>query len=174
MIFTRDAMWTVLQRVRDCAYEGMTSTPAGAPGRSCVVPGEIVWDDCTCGMLALSWRVMGTGSVFPVIDAENAQSNCSPRYMMVNIAVASLRCASSPDNNGNSPSCADLEDDSFQMLSDAIAVRDMVTCCVRDLMDTFVIAEYAIGQTLPAGPEGACVGSTLDLTVGFTRGDCCG
>ncbi len=174
MMFSRDALWAVLQRIRDCAHDGMTSTPAGAPGRSCVVPGEIVWDDCTCGMLALSWRVMGTGSTFPVIDAENPQSNCSPRYMMVNMTIASLRCASSPDTNGNMPTCADLEDDAFQMLSDSIAVRDMVTCCVRDLRDTFAIAEFAIGQTLPAGPEGACVGSTLDLTVGFTRGDCCG
>jgi hypothetical protein len=125
-------------------------------------------------MLAVTWRVMGTGSVFPVIDAENPQSNCGPRYMMVQLAIASLRCAASPDTNGNPPTCPELEGDSFQMLSDAVAVRDMVTCCVRELHTTFQIAEYSIGQTLPAGPEGACVGSTLDLSIGFTRGDCCG
>lgn len=174
MIFSRDALWSVLGTIRDCAFEGMSSTPAGAPGRSCVVPGEIVWDDCTCGMLAVSWRVMGTGAAFPTLDSENPQSNCGPRVMIVQITVAALRCASSPDDNGNSPTCAQLEDDAFQMLSDSVAIRDTVTCCIRELHETFAIADYAIGQTLPAGPEGACVGSTLDLLIGFTRGDCCG
>lgn len=174
MIFSRDALWSTLERIRDCAFEGMSSTPAGAPNRSCVVPGEIVWDDCTCGMLAVAWRVMGTGAVFPEINAETSQANCEARMMAVGVTVASLRCAASPDTNGNAPTCVALEDDAFQQLSDSIAVRDMVTCCVRELHETFAIADFSIGQTLPAGPEGACVGSTLELIIGFTRGDCCG
>jgi hypothetical protein len=174
VIFTRDAMWSVLERVRDCAFEGMSSTPAGAPQRSCVVPGEIVWDDCTCGLLAVTWRLMGSGAFFPTISAEVSQTNCADRLMIVQITVASLRCAASPDTNGNSPTCEQLEDDSFQLLSDSVAVRDMVTCCMRTLHEEFAITDFAIGQTLPAGPEGACVGSTLDLWVGFTRSDCCG
>lgn len=174
MIFTRDALWSVLERVRDCAFEGMASTVAGAPGRSCIVPGEIVWDDCTCGMLAVSWRVIGSGTAFPIINAETSQTNCEDRVVTVQIIVASLRCASSPSDSGQMPTCAELNADAFQMLSDSVAVRDMVTCCVRDLSSTYAIVDYAIGQTLPAGPEGACVGSTLELSVGFSRGDCCG
>lgn len=174
MIFSLESMWSTLERIRDCAFEGMTSTPAGAPARSCVVPGEIVWDECTCGMLAVSWRVMGTGAAFPILDAEVPLSNCAARVMIVAVTIASLRCASSPDDNGNGPTCAQLEADAYQLLADSVAVRDMVTCCLRDLHDTFAIAEFAIGQTLPAGPEGGCAGSTLDLMIGFTRGDCCG
>lgn len=174
MIFSLDAMWSVLQTIRDCALEGMTSTPAGAPGRACVVPGEIVWDECTCGLLAVSWRLMGTGPAFPIIDAETPQSNCGSRAMTVQVTVAALRCAASPDDNGNAPTCAQLEDGAFQMLADATAVRDAVTCCLRDMYDDLTIADFALGQTLPAGPEGACEGSTLDMFIGWTRGDCCG
>lgn len=174
MIFSRDALWSVLGTIRDCAFEGMSATPAGAPNRSCVVPGEIVWDDCTCGMLAVTWRFMGTGAAFPEVNAETSQAHCEARVMVVGITIASLRCAASPDSNGSGPTCAELEDDSFQQLSDSVAVRDSVTCCVRELYRTLAIADFSIGQTLPAGPEGACVGSTLDLLIGFTRGDCCG
>jgi hypothetical protein len=174
MMFSRDAMWSVLETVRDCAFTGMSSTPAGAPQRSCVVPGEIVWDDCTCGLLAVTWRLMGTGAVFPAIDAETSQTNCPDRMMIVQITVASLRCAAGPDQNGNAPTCEQLEDDAFQQLSDSVAVRDAVSCCVRQLYADRDIADFAIGRTLPAGPEGACVGSTLDLLIGWTRDGCCG
>lgn len=174
MMFGRDALWGVLTSLRECAYEGMASTPAGPPGRSCVVPGAIVWDDCTCGLLAVSWQLMGSGSTFPVISADTSQTNCVNRITTVMVTIASLRCAASPDSNGNAPECSELEADALQLLSDSVAVRDAVLCCVRGMYDDHVIADFAIGQSLPAGPEGACDGSTMDVWIGFTTGECCG
>lgn len=174
MNFSRDNMWTVLGRLRDCAFEGMSTTEAGPPDRSCIVPGAIVWDDCSCGLLAVSWQLLGAGSTFPVISADTSQTNCMTRVITAQVQIASLRCAASPDVNGNGPTCAELEADALQMLSDAAAVREYVDCCVRTMYTEGVIVDFALGQTLPAGPEGGCDGSTIDVWVGFAAGECCG
>lgn len=171
--FTIDNLWARLNDILDCVYEAVSATTAGPPQRSCVVPGEVVWDDCQCGMLAVNWRIVSRSNAFPASSAETSQTNCSSPYTVVQVGVTMLRCAAGPDANGNAPTCEALAEDAFTMTADMVAVRDSLSCCLHQLYRSHDITDYAIGQTIAVGPAGGCDGTVTDVILGFTGGGCC-
>lgn len=173
MEFSFDNMWIRLNDILDCVNAAVSATTAGPPQRACVVPGEVVWDDCTCGMLAVNWRVVGRSDVFPSSSADTSQSNCLSRYVTVQVGVTMLRCAAGPDADADMPTCAALSQDAFTMTADMVAIRQALSCCLATMYDARDIADYAIGTTLAQGPAGGCDGSFTDLVIGFVGGGCC-
>lgn len=172
-VFTIGNLWSVLGVIRDCAYEAVSATAAGPPARSCIVPGEVVWDECNCGMLAVNWRVVSRSNSFPASSAETSQTSCSTPYTTVQVGVTMLRCTAGMDENGEAPSCAALEDDAFVLSADMVAIRSVLGCCLQDLYRNGSLADWALGQTVALGPQGGCDGSLTDLVLGFNGGGCC-
>ncbi len=173
MDFSITNLWDRLNEILTCVNDAVSATAAGPPQRACIVPGEVVWDDCTCGMLAVNWRVLGRSDVFPSSAADTSQTNCASRYVTVQVGVTMLRCATGPDENGNAPTCAALSADAFALTADAVAIRDALSCCLHSMYEARDLADYAIGTTLAQGPAGACDGSFTDLIIGFVGGGCC-
>lgn len=169
MQFTGANLTAALERILGCAYDAVSATAAGPPARACVVPGVLVWDDCQCGLLAVTWSAIAASNQIPS-TVEASGDPCGPPYVAVQAGVAMLRCASVGDQAP--PTCDELVADTLTMTEDAAAIRAAVGCCLRDLAAEFKLADWSLGATTPLGPEGGCAGSALSLTLGFTGGCC--
>lgn len=172
--FSTANMWLRLNDILTCARDAVSATAAGPPQRACVVPGEVVWDDCSCGTLYVNWRVVGRSDTFPQSATETSQTNCASGYVTVQVGVTMLRCAAGPNANGDAPTCAELSADAFAMTADMMAIRTALSCCLTTMYEARNIADYALGTTLAIGPGGGCDGSVTEMVIGFLGGGCCG
>jgi hypothetical protein len=171
--FSTVNVWARLNDILACALAAVSATAAGPPQRACIIPGEVVWDDCSCGMLVVNWRAVGRSNVFPASASETSQTNCLSGYTTLQVGVTMLRCAAGPAADAEMPTCAALSDDAFVMTADMTAIRAGLTCCLRTMYDQGNLLDYALGNTVSLGPLGGCDGSLTDLIIGFAGGGCC-
>lgn len=164
------ALTTVPAALLECVRAALAGTAAGAPERVCVVPGQLAWDECDCGLLAAVVGPIDQSSTFPqpASDADRV-SACPPAYQSVNVTITVLRCAPQPEGAALAPTCAALDAAALTWFTDMDAVRTALACCLRDLRAADTIADFVLADTVPAGPEGGCVGSDTRLTFGVTN-----
>lgn len=169
-----DVVGAVVGGLLDAVNAGLAGTPACAPGRVCTVPGTLAWDDC-CGTLAVTVDRIYPSAVFPT-EAVDSQlvAPCPPAYEAVDMTVTVLRCAPSPNEVGDPVPCAELAAAAEVWAYDVEAVRGAVTCLLGSLADSDVVAEWTLRATDPVGPNGGCVGSTTQVTVGLVACGCPG
>lgn len=173
MEFSTVNLWARLNDILTCAHGAVSATAAGPPQRACIVPGEVVWDDCSCGLLVVNWRFAGRSNVFPASASDTSETNCVSRYTIVQVGVTMLRCAAGPTADAEMPTCAALSNDAFAMTADMVALRSGLACCLKSMVDGYTLADYALGNSISLGPAGGCDGSQIDLILGFTGGGCC-
>lgn len=165
----------VVTGIGECIVEALEATPAGAPDRVCIpVPGAVAWDDCQCGQLTITTTRNFSARQFPseAFDAFG-EGGCGTPYIGVDLVATIMRCVPGPDDYGNSPTCAALSDATKTMYDDAWAVWQAVKCCLRDLVESYDIADFIIQGQDYEGPEGGCAGSSLRFSLGYTS-VCCG
>jgi hypothetical protein len=158
------------------ARDGLAAGPYGAPGRACVVPGAIAWDDCEChgGQLAVSvtryWRTAN----FPVeLGGEpGGQTPCDAAFLAADLLVQVIRCAPGPQEDGSPPPCEELDAAAAQATDDAYRVRVAVRCRLASLEDAGEIVAWVTGAQPALGPEGGCVGSQLGAAAALPD-PCC-
>jgi hypothetical protein len=161
-----DAIATLTARVQ----AALAATDAGPPARVCAVPGQLAWDDCQCGVLAVTVDHLYPSAAFPQqATGATLASPCPPAYEAAALTVTVLRCAPGPDQYGNPPTCAALTAAAITWFTDLDTVRAALACALLDLRDADTIVDFTLGDTVPAGPEGGCVGLDTHLTVGFVN-----
>jgi hypothetical protein len=167
------ALDTVVETLRGCVLAALAATDAGAPARVCEVAGQLAWDNCDCGVLAVTVDRMYPSTMFPQ-QAPPVQlaAACPPPYEAVDLAVTVLRCAPGPDGQGRSPSCTQLDAASLTWFLDVDAVRQALACCLVGLRDADTVVDFVLRDTVPLGPEGGCVGSETRLAVGLANCPC--
>lgn len=143
----------------------------GVP-RSCVITGEIAWDDCECGQLVVALATTFPYTEFPNPDEGANQTPCGSPKWATTYTVSMLRCSPETDTEAP-PTCEDLGAAARQSAADAVAVMNALRCCLRDLKRGREIIEYQIGTTTFVGAEGMCQGSATDVTVGILGGCPC-
>lgn len=162
----------------DCACAKLQLTETGCPDRRCIVPG-IEPEAVNCchpgGQLTVNVVRTYPSRQFPVPDL-GTPNNCDAPYQVATFNVTVFRCMP-VGSVEHPPSCAKLDDTALVVLSDMEAVRQGVVCCLRDrdtLMPTLGDAYvWGLGDHLPVGPEGGCVGTNLTVLVGLpTCWDC--
>lgn len=169
---------TVVTGVGMCIDAQLDATPESGGGlgrnptmrRCLLVPGNIAWDGCDCGQLALTIQRIYPSQRFPGDQSEEpATGGCvvGPRAVQ---ALASLtRCVPalkvSLGGQGVIPSCADLLPAGIVMAADAYAMDLAVRCCLAQFKTDRVIWDYRVGGVNFVGPEGACAG--VELTFKF-------
>lgn len=150
--------------MRDCAAAKITAEGLPAPARSVVTVGEIVWDECPCGQLAVS-----LAEVFPADTPPNPSlslwARCPPTSFVAHYVAEILRCAHGTTGVTSPPTPAQLAADALLAVRDAWAVRQGIACCLKTQAAARNIADYVIGGQRMAGPAGGCVGSDLDVYV---------
>jgi hypothetical protein len=159
---------TVLDTLTARVQAALAATDAGPPARICAVPGQLAWDDCRCGVLAVTVEHLYPSAAFPQQATGTALAGpCPPAYEAAAVTVTVLRCA--PGQYGNPPTCEALTAAAITWFTDLDAVRATLACALLDLRDADTIVDFTLGDTVPAGPEGGCVGLDTHLTVGFVN-----
>jgi hypothetical protein len=155
-----------------CITDRLSLTPAGVPNRVCIYPGDVAWDECECGMLALTTSRIFGSQTFPNEGIQGVGlSTCGLPYMVANLDITILRCAP-PPREKRPPTCAALAASSRTMYEDAFAVWQGTLCCLREMRAQGFLAEYAMAAQTFVGPQGGCVGSTMTINLGYL-GPCC-
>ncbi len=166
---------TVVQELTSRVASALATTPAGSPGRSCAVAGTLAWDDCQCGLLAVTIDHMYPSVIFPEPAGDlDLVRPCPPPYLAVDLTVTVLRCAPVPASDGLGPSCDALSAAALDWVWDVDAVAGAVACTVTALLAADTIADFTIHEQSAAGPDGGCVGSGTRLTVGVPACGCVG
>jgi hypothetical protein len=161
-----DPWYPIVTALAACVAAEVAQTAAGAPDRVCpAVPGEIAWDSCDCGQLALSVERVYPAQAPPAETAGTDDSVCAAPYLVAAVTVSMVRCVPGPADDGTPPACADLAAAAQTMWADLAAVRAGLGCCLRDLVAADTVVGYSVGASDIVGPEGGCAGSSTRVLV---------
>lgn len=161
----------IAQELLECIRLKLVEYELELPCRICVVPGEIVYDNCGAGgQLYASIVDSYYSNVFPIDVANDItfSSSCAPGMAAANITFSLMRCA--PGVKGNPPkppTCDEYEAAALAIGKDNYAMRAGLLCCLADMKRTREIIDFRMGRATTAGPEGGCVGTVMTLTLAF-------
>lgn len=164
MITGTDKWYQVAAALRDAVVAGLT-TPVQ---RSCIVPGDIAWDGCTCGALYVGHTILVLSDTFPE-QRGVVLSPCDSPYETQELIFALMRCAPNPTGQNMEVPCPELDTSALQVRVDAQEVLNAVShklCLMKDVE----IEDFIIDTQIVKGPEGGCVGTELRIRVGLPRG----
>lgn len=172
---------TIAQQILTCAESALEDSVGGPVEFACVVPGQLAWDACQCGQLAVSSVRTFPSVMFPTEDIASPQarqSHCGHPFLVTEYSVQMIRCAPSPQGTEMSVPCEALQESARILHDDAMRVRNRVFCCLRDLYDSTThmnkITDFLVSGTTFQGPEGGCVGFETRVFVGITTACYCG
>jgi hypothetical protein len=158
-----------LQAILTSVRTTLAATPTGWPSsaREYVVPGQLAWDECECGLLAIEWLSAPYTSAFPSARPQTPDG-CKP-LLALSCRLTVLRCAPNPDGQGNAPTPADLAAAAVTNLDDLEAILVGMGVAVEALINNGVILDYSLDAPSPTGPNGGCVGVTQTFAIGFSN-----
>lgn len=147
----------------------LLATPTGWPAeaREYVVPGQLAWDECECGLLGIEWLSAPFSQAFPN-PSPPTDDGCRP-YLALQVQVTVLRCAPNPGTHGEAPTPTALSDAAQTNLNDLEALLEGVASSVKFMLASNMILNYSLQAPTPAGPQGSCVGVTQQLYLGFNN-----
>jgi hypothetical protein len=150
------------------------SSPNGEVLRAEVALGEVAFDDCSCGLVALTVpRVYVSRPGFP-LDGTLVAQNCDTGYVVAQVNITVARCFPGPDENGNPPTSDVISTASVNLYQDAAIVWNYLSCQLgawtRANPQRYV-AQYILQEQVPLGPGGSCAAIETHLLLGWLR-DC--
>lgn len=154
--------------------EAVLAASLGGPvDRACVVPGEVAWDGCDCGMLAVAIRRWGLSDDFPqngIGEGTQRATPCDAPWLVAELRIQVVRCAPSPDGTALlTVPCSDLDAAAEVLTSDAYITLTEVISTLCELRADEQILDYVLGTQETIGPAGGCVGSELVAFVAVDR-----
>ena len=163
-----DKAWTVATALRDCLCERLSGDDDWPPPfRCCVLAGPeavLEMDGCCYQDTpdgprhGQAWaRIAGITPAQP-----RSGSPCPDDVYMVTVELGVVRCAPTVDDDGNAPSCEELESSAYGQMLDSKAMRLAATCC-----DGLDARRVTVGQWVPLA-DGGCVGGTLLVTYQYS------
>lgn len=167
----------VVTGVGVCVVDGLGQTPAGAPGRQCLLlPTQTIpWDNCDCGgQVALAIQTVYGSTRFPTpADATRDWSPCGPPWQVAQVMVSVVRCVPTMDDQGQPPTCAAELAAALILEADRTAVRQALACCLTGLKDAGVIGGWALNPSTTVGELGGCAGVETTFLIAL-RSCLCG
>ncbi len=164
-----DYMFDMAQRLLLCCSAQLAATPAGAPARAAVIPGEeVAWDDCECGQLTVHVLRAFPTDHFPIPKTDPPFTQCGAALTLAEFVVTILRCVPVQDDNGRPPKPEALSTAAQQDFADRWAVQRGVICCF-DQFDPSARPMRLLGEQLAVGTDGQCAGSEQHVFVGFNN-----
>lgn len=150
--------------------DALADSLGGLPDRGGVVPGEIVWDECDCGLLAVSPRRWFLSDEFPTSLTSGTRSTpCDLPWLVGELAIQVIRCAPSPVGDALAPTVEALDDAARVLVSDAYVTLSTTAALLCELRLDDRIVDYALGEQSTRGPGGGCVGTELVVLVALER-----
>lgn len=159
-----------------CLCAALQANP-NPPGICCVRVGDVVTqdmgillDECCEGQAYVRLAGMYPSSeAFPGPDT-GAISACSIHSWAVAFELGVFRCL--PTGDANVPAtCEEWTATAAQAMLDSQALRNAACCISKAVTESYGGESVSVGQIVPAGPNGGCVGQTLVITI-QVDGDC--
>lgn len=144
----------------------------GPVERAGVIPGDIVWDDCSCGLLAVTVTRFFLSDNFPsdtTTTGEIRIGPCDLPWVVGEIHLDVVRCAPLPTGDVLAPTVEALDASAQILLSDASLALMRATQELCALKEEDLIIDYVTGEQTAVGPLGDCVGTDLRLLVALER-----
>lgn len=164
MINGDDRWWQIADRTVQAVSAALT-TPVQRAG---VVPGAVAWDECTCGLLAVSWTLSYPSDSFPV-EQTSSPGNCASAWEVAEFLIQVIRCAPNPSANALSPTVAALSQSARQLDIDGNQTLRAVSQLLCTMEAAMEISDSMVTRRTPQGPEGGCVGFEQRFLVGLNR-----
>lgn len=167
--------YTVAQTLVTNLEVALAASLGGPVQRACVVPGDIVWDGCNCGLLAVSVTRWYLTDDFPEsssgfgASADARTTPCDLPWLVGEFHVQVVRCAPIPEGNAISVPCPALDAAAQVLLADAYVALTETVSTLCELRESDQIIDYVLGSQETRGPSGDCVGSDLTAQVGLMR-----
>jgi len=157
--------YTIAETIRQAVHADLT-VPVQ---RSGVVPGSIAWDECDCGMLAVTVEQIYPTETFPDLMTEVA-GGCDVSREAAEIVIQVVRCAPGPDGQSLAPTVAELDASAQEVLRDAWEVITATRGVLCQMLADSDITDFLLRPLTSVGPNGQCVGNELRVFVGSRRG----
>lgn len=137
--------------------------------RKGIVPGAIAWDECACGMLAISIGQAYVSEEFPEPAGSAVGNACDAPLEVVEIIIQVIRCAPLPTNSGMSPTVQAQDSAALIMARDQQETLQGVTQWICDNRDINIMDGLPM-PSVPQGPDGDCVGIEQRCLISLLRG----
>ncbi|MEH0543007.1 hypothetical protein QA802_07960 [Streptomyces sp. B21-105] len=157
--------YTVAETLRAAVHAELTTKPA----RSSVVPGAIAWDECDCGLLAVSVARVFLTETFPDELARRVGNGCDAPWEVAELVIQVVRCAPNPDDPMTAPTTAELDASAQKVLRDAYEMLDAVSVKLCQMNAVREISDFMLRPLTAQGPSGGCVGNELRAYVSLPR-----
>lgn len=144
-----------------CVLEGLAQTPAGAPGRQCLLlpTSSIPWDNCDCdGQFAQAITTVYGSDRFPIPAESKDWQPCGPPWAVARVILSVTRCVPTMDEQAHPPTCAASLAAAVTLENDRAAVRQALACCLTDLKTAGTIGGWTLGASETVGELGGCAG----------------
>lgn len=165
-------MWNRSSKFYDAAssiQQAVDTALSNEVERSGVVPGAIAWDECACGLLAVSIGRTYLSDEFPY-EKDTVTGNCQAAWEVAEYIVQVIRCAPQPADGQISPDEDALDVSAQVMAADAAETLDALANWICSHKNTSDIIDGIVIAVEPQGPAGDCVGPEFRLRVAFPRG----
>jgi hypothetical protein len=156
----------------DAISIALAATPSSGPvNRACVVPGSIAWDECDCGMLAISPRRWVLSDDFPQGEFGGLYraTPCELPIYVGELVIQVIRCAPTPQGASISVPCAQMQPVARQVVSDAWVALTATTDLLCTLKKNDQIIDFVFEDQTAEGPSGGCTGTEITVRVGLYR-----
>jgi hypothetical protein len=164
-VITGPLKWyTVAETLRAAVHAELTTTPA----RSSVVPGAIAWDECDCGLLAVSVAQVFLTETFPDQLARRVGNACDAPWEVAEIVIQVIRCVPGPDGM-TPPTTAQLDASAQELLRDAYEMLRAVSVKLCEMNKAREISDFMLRPLAAQGPTGVCGGNELRAYVSLPR-----
>jgi hypothetical protein len=165
MITGADKWYQVASRLEQAVFAELSVEPS----RHSVVPGAIAWDECDCGLLAVSVAQIYPTEVFPDPLARRVGNGCDAPWEVGEIVIQVVRCAPNPDDPLTAPTTAELDTSAQEVLTDAYEMMRAVSITLCEMNQARDISDFMLRPLTAQGPTGGCVGNELRAYVSLPR-----
>jgi hypothetical protein len=164
-VITGPLKWyTVASTIEQAVYAELTTKP----DRHSVVPGAIAWDECDCGLLAVSVARIFLTETFPDELSRRIGNACDAPYEVAEVVIQVVRCAPNPDDI-EPPTTAALDASAREVLRDAHEMLKGLSVKLCEMNRDRDIADFMVRPLTAQGPSGGCVGNELRAYVALGR-----
>jgi hypothetical protein len=164
----------------DCVCQCLEEKQGACPSRACVASGEEVAIENCCagndqGQLTVNIARIFPSASFPT-PALGIPNNCDVPLEVVTYHVQLARCH--PSGQGRTPpTCAQLEAAALRVHDDMLLMRAGIKKCMKTNGQMFALLgtkpRWTFGEHVAIGPQGGCVGSLMQILVGFPNCEDC-
>lgn len=157
--------YTVAERIRQAVHDELTVEPS----RSGVVPGAIAWDECDCGLLAVSVARIFLSETFPDELSRRIGNACDAPYEVGEFVIQVIRCVPGATDQTLAPTVAELDTSAQEVLRDAYEMLKGASVELCEMNRDREISDFMLRPLTAQGPTGGCVGNELRAYVALMR-----